>query len=163
MTVLRALDPLGGQRCASAVWQAGEGPGQLQEVGAAARPLRVLAVDDEAPVVALLQYMLRPFGYEVVGAATLQEALQRLETEQAAFDIVITDLILPDGSGWDVAHVAKSRFPHMRVVLLTGWDVPVHSVAHASAKVDAIVQKPFRQKELVSALGRPASASPSAP
>lgn len=147
-----------GQRDSSPGWQAGEAPGQPPEPGLPARPLRVLAVDDEAPVVSLIQYMLRPFGHEVVGAATFQEAVQRLDTEPVAFDIVITDLILPDGSGWDVARLAKARSPHVRVVLLTGWDVPGNGAEHASAGVDAILQKPFRQKELLSALCRPAAA-----
>lgn len=158
MTWPRTPNLPAGQRDSSAGWQAGEAPGQPPETGPAARPLRVLAVDDEAPVVSLLQYMLRPFGHEVVGAATLQEAVWHLETEPAAFDIVITDLILPDGSGWDVARLAKAHSPHVRVVLLTGWDVPGNGVEHVSAGVDAILQKPFRQRELLGALCRPTSA-----
>jgi two-component system cell cycle response regulator CpdR len=118
------------------------------------RPLRILVVDDEAFVLSLLQYMLRPFDHEVVGAGTVQEASQRFDAAPSAFDVVITDLILPDGSGWDIARRVRARNARVGVVLLTGWDVPPNSPGYASETVDAVLQKPFRQKELLDALCR---------
>ncbi len=160
MTSPRAPNPPAEDRDPSLERRAGEAPEPLPGTEPGARPLRVLVVDDEAPVVALLRYMLRPFGHEVVGAATVQEAVQQLEAHPAAFDAVITDLILPDGSGWDVARLAKARHPRMWVVLLTGWDVPGNGVERASAGVDAMLRKPFRQRELLDALCRSAPAPP---
>jgi len=81
---------------------------------------RILLVEDHESLAAMRCAVLRREGYEVVLTADGLEACRLLEHE--AFDLVVTDAMLPSGSGWDVARAAKrSRLP---VILTTGWPLP---------------------------------------
>ena len=57
-------------------------------------------------------------------------------------DLVITDLGMPDVTGWDVARAAKARHPDLPIVLRTGWGDQVGAEAPADALVDRVLTKP---------------------
>ena len=114
------------------------------------RPL--LLVDDEGAFRRGVAEYLAGSGFEVTEASTVAEALEHLEN--FAFDIVLTDLRLPDGEGTAVLEAARARYADILVIVVTG---------HGSirAAVDAIrqgaadfVTKPFQLAELDLALGR---------
>jgi signal transduction histidine kinase len=79
---------------------------------------RVLVVEDEKPIRALLEEGLGYYGYDVVGTAGLGETLQ-LAAENR-FDLVITGLVLPDGSGLDVIRAVRERNPDARIIVVSG-------------------------------------------
>jgi CheY-like chemotaxis protein len=100
----------------------------------------ILVVDDDAPVRRTLVGLLRASGQEVVEAASGAEALARLATMPV--DLVLTDLGMPDITGWDVARAAKTRNPALPVVLLTGWGDHVATEAPPGVHVDRVLTKP---------------------
>ena len=105
----------------------------------------MLLIDDEPQVREVLIRMLRLDGHQAVAASTAGEGLDLLKRE--AFDLVMTDLGLPDMPGWQLARAAKSSNRSVPVVLVTGWTeegdrpTPVEGV-------DAVLAKPFGMAEL---------------
>ena len=66
-------------------------------------------------------------------------------------DLVITDLGMPDMTGWDVARTVRERWPHLRVGLITGWGDHVLPAAERK-QVDFVISKPFEEARLHEAL-----------
>ena len=107
----------------------------------------ILVVDDEADVREMLADVLTSRGHCVSLSAGGREALRRFEQER--YDLVITDLGMPDLNGWEVARVIKAIRPSMPVLLLTGWADAVDADA---GRVDAVIKKPFDMTELAAAV-----------
>src|SRR5207247_2852306 len=82
--------------------------------------LRLLLVDDEHEVREALAEMLQNHGHTVLTATGADEALARFESEPD-LDLVLTDLVMPGRTGWDVAAGVKARRPRVAVGLITGW------------------------------------------
>jgi PAS domain S-box-containing protein len=108
--------------------------------------LSVLVVDDEAAVRQLLTRFIEREGHEVTTVASGREALQRLD--ERVYDLLITDLGMPDMSGHEVTHHAHERSPHMPTVLITGWGETITPEQLAKMNVLALLPKPFSHKDL---------------
>jgi DNA-binding NtrC family response regulator len=80
--------------------------------------MKILVVDDEAPIRDLLSTYLKKYGYEVQTAATAAEARQLADEE--ALHLVIMDVVLPDADGMEVLSSVKQSHPNLPVVMLTG-------------------------------------------
>jgi len=80
--------------------------------------MKILVVDDEAPIRDLLSAYLKKYGYEVLTAATAAEARQRVDGE--TLHLVIMDVVLPDADGMEVLGSVKQAHPNLPVVMLTG-------------------------------------------
>ena len=109
----------------------------------------VLVVDDEPQILRALQTNLRGAGYDVATAATGQEALAAAAMRPP--DAVILDLVLPDGSGVDVARELRSWSAAPILVLSVVGD-EAEKVAALDAGADDYVQKPFGIDELLARL-----------
>ena len=111
----------------------------------AQRP-RVLHVEDDADLHEVIRAMVGGrFGFEL--ATTLEEARARVMRER--FDVVILDLDLPDGSGWDLLPDIRQQHPNARVVILSGTDMS----ADEARKVEAVLLKSqVSPRELLDAL-----------
>jgi signal transduction histidine kinase len=107
---------------------------------------RILLVDDDPNVNEVLELMLSQIGYDVTAVSHGQEAITLFK--QGNYDLVITDLGMPDVSGWDVAEAVKQRSPETPVVLITGWGVQVDSAQRDKAGVDGVIAKPFSRQTL---------------
>jgi len=103
-------------------------------------PLRVLLADDEDILRMVMAEALRSVGYEVETAATGGQALTAVG--ESAFDVVITDLTMPDYSGWEVAAAARAANPPAGVIVLTGWTDRTEVPAQYASRVDRLLQKP---------------------
>jgi CheY-like chemotaxis protein len=71
---------------------------------------------------------------------------------EAPVDIVLTDLGMPEVTGWDVARAVKARTPARPVILLTGWGdqpTPDDRDSDSSRLVDRVLGKPFRVEVLL--------------
>ena len=110
---------------------------------------RVLVVDDEPQILRALQTSLRGAGYEVVVAATAEEALSAAAMRPPA--AVILDLVLPDGSGTDVCRELRS-WSSAPVLVLSVVGDEAERVAAFDAGADDYVQKPFGIDELLARL-----------
>jgi len=115
--------------------------------------LRVLLVDDENEVREALAEMLASHGHTVVTAAGADEAFERFEGE-ANLDLVLTDLVMPGRTGWDVAAHVKARRPLVPVGLITGWGDTADVDEARRAMVDFVVEKPVTIEALLEAVAR---------
>jgi DNA-binding response OmpR family regulator len=88
---------------------------------------RILIVDDEEMICELLEAGLSHC-FEVMTATNAQQAIELCETEQC--DLVVADINMPDCSGLDLLASIHTRWPHMILVLMTGYDVNAY-LAHA--------------------------------
>ena len=109
----------------------------------------VLVVDDERQILRALQTNLRGAGYDVTTAASAQEALAAAAMRPP--DAVILDLVLPDGSGIEVARELRSWSAAPILVLSVVGD-EAEKVAALDAGADDYVQKPFGIDELLARL-----------
>lgn len=114
---------------------------------------RILVVDDEPDIVALIAFHVARAGYRVSTAANGRQALQALREEQPV--LVILDLMLPDMSGYDVLE-AMRREPdttNTAVLMLTARKEEEDRVRGLSLGADDYVTKPFSPRELVLRVG----------
>jgi two-component system, cell cycle sensor histidine kinase and response regulator CckA len=81
----------------------------------------ILVVEDEAAVRKLVERILRSTGYTVLTAASGAEALQVCQQQQGAVHLVLTDVIMPEMGGRDLAGHLKQLYSHMRVVFMSGY------------------------------------------
>jgi CheY-like chemotaxis protein len=103
--------------------------------------LRILVVDDEAPVRETLAEMLIAVNHDVELAGSGQEAVEKVR--QAAFDFVFTDLAMPEMDGWETARAIRKDRPNIRIILVTGYGPGTVPPAGDEDLVDAIIGKPF--------------------
>lgn len=122
-------------------------PTPLEE-RAAVTSRRVLVVEDHDEGREFLRQLLRADGHEVVTVPTYDEAMTLLDTAAPLpFDVLVTDIGLPDGSGWDLVTFARKQWPQLRIGVVTGWEPTV--VGDDPTGADFLLRKPFRAVELL--------------
>jgi signal transduction histidine kinase len=114
-------------------------------------PLYILVIDDEQAVREALIDSFAIDGHTVVAAASGAEGLARL-AGGGRFDVVVTDLGMPEMTGWDVARAIRTRHPGLPVGLITGWAVALEINDEERRGVDFIIAKPYTIEALRSAL-----------
>ena len=114
---------------------------------------RVLVVDDEPEIRAVLRAYLEHDGFEVAEAGTGAEALRRaLATDGTAPDVVLLDIGLPDLGGLDVLRTLR-RSSDVYVLLVTARADEVDTLVGLGAGADDYVTKPFSPREVVARVG----------
>jgi putative two-component system response regulator len=110
---------------------------------------RVLVIDDEAVIRDLMVEMLERAGYETVGAATAERALQLLDD----VSVVVSDVVMPGLTGIELLDEVRSRRPSMPVVLVTGAGTYENLSEAVARGADGFVMKPFSHADLERAVG----------
>ena len=121
------------------------------------RSLRILCIDDEPELRQLLHDVLEVHNHKVAVAPGGKEGLEMfLSSLQGpeAFEVVITDLGMPDMDGHHVARAGKSASPNTPVIMLTGWGTMMKAEGESAPEVDAVLGKPPRIAELNALLHR---------
>jgi signal transduction histidine kinase len=118
---------------------------------AAPQPLNVLLVEDHEPTLRVLEKLLRQIGHRVTGTTTVTTALAA--AAQEAFDLIISDLGLPDGSGLDVMRRLRRDFAG-RAIALTGYGMDADVDASRAAGFALHLTKPVDRAQLESAIER---------
>ena len=119
---------------------------------------RVLVADDEPRIRHILRDVLRGRGRDVVGCAHGGEAIDELERvargELAAFDLVLSDIKMPDRNGYEVFAAARKSESAVPVILMTGFGYdPHHSIVRASQEgLEAVLFKPLQVEQLLDAV-----------
>jgi signal transduction histidine kinase len=106
---------------------------------------RILLVEDNDDGREFLRLVLQSHGHQVESVATLGEGRSRLEAAATPFEVLISDIGLPDGSGWDLVRHARTRWPRMRIGVVTGWE----GSGPIPAEADFVLRKPVPPAELV--------------
>jgi len=111
----------------------------------------ILVLEDEASVRSLLVEALTEAGHKVETAADGSSGLAKLDS--GPFDVVLTDLALPQRSGLAIARSVKRLDPRTPVVLITGWGHLLDPERLREHGVDLMLVKPFRTERLLSVVG----------
>ncbi len=106
---------------------------------------RILVVEDEPAIAESISYGLRRDGYAVAIAPTLADAERELE----GVDLVVLDLMLPDGSGFELLGQIRQRATGIAVIVLSSRDAEADRVAALETGADDYVTKPFSPREIV--------------
>lgn len=142
-TTMRLIFPCRAPKEAQAVSSASPSP--------FARSVKVLCVDDEEKIRELVNDCLGASGHQVTTVASGAEALSVLveaNENRAPFELMITDLGMPEMDGHQLARAVKKRFPDLPVIMLTGWGAMMKNDGEAASMIDAIVDKPPRLDQL---------------
>jgi two-component system, NtrC family, response regulator GlrR len=110
------------------------------------RAARILVVDDEPEVVAMLSRSLARHGFQVVATSSAEDALARADAEP--FDAALLDLVMPGRDGADLAGQLRKKIPGLPIGLLTGYShSPLIPAFERSGM--AVFKKPVIIQELV--------------
>lgn len=109
---------------------------------------RILLVDDEAGLREVLEVLFQRNGYDVTLANGYKQAIQRLKSHPP-FEIVITDLAMPDGSGMKVLEAALQKDPVTQVIMITAYGTTEQAVTAMRLGAYHYIQKPFRNNQLL--------------
>ena len=109
----------------------------------------LLCVDDEQNSLALRKLVLEKSGYEVVTAASVNEALEKFSPDK--YDLVLSDILMPGRPGTDLAREIKTKHPDFPVVLLSGVNELPPDASYADAFISK-VEGPIRMCEKIAAV-----------
>jgi PAS domain S-box-containing protein len=110
----------------------------------------VLIVEDEPDLMDVASALFISMGYEVITASNSREALNLLATRE--IDILFTDVIMPGMNGVELATQAHEHYPHVRVILASGYPLPALRLEDANLEDFIFVGKPYRLSDLARAL-----------
>ncbi len=114
----------------------------------------VLVVDDELGIRQLAARTLAAAGYEAYSASNGEEAIDILE--RTAIDLAVIDIIMPDKEGVETIIEVKSRWPHVKLIAISGGGrIGPDDFLHLARMVgaDATMKKPLNFKELILQIG----------
>ena len=111
---------------------------------------RILVVDDEDIVRTSCSRTLSPEGYEVMLAKNGVEGLKMASEER--FDLVLTDLKMPDMDGIEVLRIIKEKWPETAVIIVTGYQTVDTAVKAIKLGAYDYIEKPFTPDSLISAV-----------
>jgi PAS domain S-box-containing protein len=110
---------------------------------------RILVLEDEQGILELASTTLTANGYRVFEAINLKTALNILEKEKGNFDLVFSDIILPDGSGIDFYEKAIENYPNLKVLFTSGYADEKGKWDNIQKKNYKFIQKPYKIFELL--------------
>jgi CheY-like chemotaxis protein len=128
------------------------GSGQAEPPDGVRGQGRILVVEDEAEVRALVSAQLVDLGYDVVAVPTGQDALIQLEAD-SSFDLLFTDVVLPHGmSGLELSRLARQRSPQLQILLTSGYAEEIFERYGRPQENLPLLRKPYGRKELSATL-----------
>jgi len=107
----------------------------------------ILIVDDESSLLSLTTEILEQNGYTVICAQNAEQALRVLETDN--IDLMLSDVIMPDVNGYQLAVIVQNKYPSVKIQLASGFNDDRH-VGEVSADLhEHLLHKPFQAQELL--------------
>ncbi len=114
----------------------------------------ILFVDDEAMLVDLSSQLLKRLGYSVTACTSSLEALSRFRDAPAEFDLVITDMTMPQMTGRELAGEMLATRPDLPIILCTGFSEIITEDDARRAGIRAFIMKPIIMKDLAATIRR---------
>jgi len=108
---------------------------------------RILLVDDDLLVLNVITDMLLMKGYKVTAVREGKKALQLL-TNDNRYDLILTDLRMPDVDGFEIAKATKAKSPEIPVILYSGWAADYEDQDLTRKGVDVLLNKPIYMEVL---------------
>jgi DNA-binding NtrC family response regulator len=112
------------------------------------KPKKILIIDDNEELLDALENFFSIKKYTVRCASNGLEGLKIIESEKEGFDLLITDLVMPNVSGVGIIAIMKKKNPQTPVIAITGWGEFPEALAE-EARADRILKKPFELEELL--------------
>ena len=109
---------------------------------------RVLVVDDEQGIRDMLSILFQRDDYDVTLAPGFAASVDAIKSAPTPFELVLTDLLMPDGSGLDVLSAAKARTEHTEVIVMTAYAAVETAIDAMKRGAYDFVTKPFSTSEL---------------
>jgi len=131
----------------------GRGPAERPPVFARATPVRILVVEDEDPVRAIVARTLRDQGYEVVEARHGREALARLDEASSTIALVLTDVVMPVMGGRELGEQLAQDHPEVPLIWMSGYARDSAFADGDAAVSHTFLQKPIPEEMLIRAVG----------
>ena len=122
--------------------------GRAVETHASATGQTVLLVEDEQAVRELVRIILERAGHRVIEAATPEEALAQFDSLESV-DLLLTDVVMPAISGFDLFHKLVERMPSLRVLFISGYTDYALFEPTIADKGAAFLEKPFSAEALI--------------
>jgi PAS domain S-box-containing protein len=114
---------------------------------------RILVVDDEVDLLGIMSEALTSIGHEVDTAGSGSDGIACFRAKP--YDAILTDLGMPDVSGWEVARTVRAEGePTVVLGLVTGWGAMVSEELISAHGVDFVIGKPFQVERLISEVNR---------
>jgi CheY-like chemotaxis protein len=114
----------------------------------------ILLVEDDKPLMLLCEEMVAALGYEPVGFDRGAQALAAVRADPDRFDLVLTDEIMPEMTGTDLAMAVHRLRPQLPIVLVTGHGGPLADERLRAAGICDVLRKPLLSADLARALAR---------
>jgi len=115
--------------------------------------IKILVIDDEEQIRALLSSLFEMEGYEVIAATDGKDGMTLFDAHSP--DLVITDIVMPDMEGMEVIRTLKKKSPSVPVIAISGGGINAsHEYLYIASKIGAakIFEKPVRKKVLLEAV-----------
>ncbi|MDL1975519.1 MAG: sigma-54 dependent transcriptional regulator [Deltaproteobacteria bacterium] len=113
---------------------------------------KILVVDDEEYMLKLFRKILAKEGHEVLSADSGVEAVALVKEE--AFDLMISDLVMPDFDGMDLLKEIKTRYPDMPFIVITAYGTVESAVEAMKTGAFDYLTKPFRKDDILLVVGK---------
>ena len=133
------------------------GKGEAGQTDSAERPVQrghetILLVEDERAILAMATRMLERQGYKVLAAATPGEAMRIAERHKGDIQLLMTDVVMPEMNGRDLARNLLALYPNLKRLFMSGYTADV--IAHHGVLDPGVhfIHKPFSMKELAARL-----------
>ena len=118
-----------------------------QNTGPQDENIRILFVEDEDSVRTFAMRALKKKGYEVIGCNSAENALEQLEKD-TAFNLLITDMVMPGMSGAELAGIVRRKIPAIKIILASGYSEEIARRELASSQDFEFMAKPFSLGDL---------------
>jgi two-component system response regulator PilR (NtrC family) len=119
----------------------------MNECAVQSSPKKILLVEDESVIRCLFDRILHSPHYRLTSSGSVTAGIASIE--EGTFDLLISDLRLPDGCGTEVIRRFKEKFPEVPVLVVTGSLTPEERMAQvAGLGVHACVHKPFEVQKM---------------
>jgi|WetSurMetagenome_2_1015567.scaffolds.fasta_scaffold04639_2 DNA-binding NtrC family response regulator len=116
---------------------------------------RILVVDDDQQIRLMLQMWLERDGHEVHLAEDGNDALDALKLETDGFDVVITDIVMPDKEGLELILELKKKYHKLKIIAMSGGG-QLHPLTYLrmaqGLKADKTFRKPLKTQDLLEAV-----------
>jgi len=123
---------------------------EKSSTGAQTVPLSILVIDDEDFVRETLADMLTDLEHKVITVEGGRQALKQIAKHN--FDLVFTDLAMPEMDGWEIARELRKSHPELPVVLVTGYGATAQPPSGETDLVAGIIGKPFDFDQVISTI-----------
>jgi signal transduction histidine kinase len=113
----------------------------------------ILLVEDEPTILAMTKRMLQMLGYRVLTAGNPREAMRMAGEYAKEIHLLLTDVVMPELNGQDLAGTLLSKYPHLKCLFMSGYTADI--IAQQGILVDGVqfIQKPFSIKDLADKVG----------